>query len=331
MKLYTLTRGSLSMGMGHIFRQRTLTRKLPADMDVTFLIPPDANTERLLCESGIRYRLYTDEREIPAILAAERPDVLIVDRLDTTEEEMCAYRAWVPHIVTFDDRGAGGRLADFVINAIVPPRHADENVRFGEQYMVFSDAVTALAEAGKTIRAEQREILVTFGGSDPRDFTGEMAAIARQNPALHFRVVIGPNYAHPEQTVRKLEVCENVEVLCGIDDLSALLYEADTVILSGGITLYEAVFIGTPCIVLCQVAHQTVTAARFMQHGACRDLGLNPTAADVQDALAALSAQAARQTMHDRQRAYIPHSGTDRILRLIQTMKGEKQNENQRI
>lgn len=39
-------------------------------------------------------------------------------------------------------------------------------------------------------------------------------------------------------------------------------------------TLYEAVCIGVPSIVLSQVDHQAVTATRFAQKGACHHLGL---------------------------------------------------------
>jgi spore coat polysaccharide biosynthesis predicted glycosyltransferase SpsG len=56
--------------------------------------------------------------------------------------------------------------------------------------------------------------------------------------------------------------------------MAALLSRADMAVVSGGITLYETICTGVPCIVLSQVEHQTETAGKFAARGAAVHLGL---------------------------------------------------------
>ena len=56
--------------------------------------------------------------------------------------------------------------------------------------------------------------------------------------------------------------------------MAQILWEHDTVICSGGVTLHEAMAVGTPAFVVNQVAHQQ-TKARFVEKsGAAVNLGI---------------------------------------------------------
>jgi hypothetical protein len=68
-----------------------------------------------------------------------KSDVVINDRLDTSEEYMKALRSFVPKIINFEDNGSGTQLADLVINALYPEKQPYPRHYYGYEYFCARD------------------------------------------------------------------------------------------------------------------------------------------------------------------------------------------------
>src|SRR5690606_19588487 len=97
------------------------------------------------------------------------PDIVINDRLDTTSEYMNNLKSLDFKVINFEDLGEGAKKADLVINAIYPEKNVLKNHHFGHKYFILRDEF--IYSNQKIINKEVRNILITFGGVDPNNYT----------------------------------------------------------------------------------------------------------------------------------------------------------------
>lgn len=311
------------MGMGHIFRQVNLTRKLREYYYVNVLVNDDEAAISILRENQISYCVYDNSMEICSLLRERNSELLIIDMLDTDKNDIQMYREYVKKIVSFDDRGSGTLENDYVINAIVPVKYPSAHVLSGEDYMIFNEAAEKCASREKEISTVLKTVFISFGGSDPMNYTNKIDGIFEQFSDCEFWVTIGPNYNHKEMTMQRMCMHKNVKCISNCNNLAEYIYNADICIISGGLTLYEASYIGTPCIVLCQVEHQLVTADKFEKKYGCINLGIMEDVQCLSDAIQKLEDFDYRKKMSINQKQFISQNGTNRILKLIQKIEEE--------
>ena len=73
-------------------------------------------------------------------------------------------------VVNFEDRGAGGKHANMVINAIYSSREFRLNYYFGFQYYLLRDEFYIKSHVSK-INNDVSNVLIVFGGTDPNNLT----------------------------------------------------------------------------------------------------------------------------------------------------------------
>lgn len=271
--------GGKKWGMGHVYRCRNLIEEL-GRYDIQCLVYSHFNNAIREVLNTVSYKgieiTYEDElRFMVDSVNAEGLDTLVIDMLDTSEEYVKALRSCV-RVVGFDDCGAGGVFLDSRINAIVLP---PENLKslhdyVGNDYIVLNQNVRKYAKKRKHIREEIGKVLLSFGGSDPMNITEDMLKLLHKS-GKEVTAVVGP----ADDMFDQLKQYENetCRILRNVDYLADLIFESDLCYVSGGITLYEVMAIGTPCCVICQVPHQVVTAERFEEVGAVINYGLAET------------------------------------------------------
>lgn len=218
------------------------------------------------------------------------PDVWINDTLDTKPFEMAELLRFAP-VVTLEDHGPGAAHATHVINALYAESGLP-NERHGADWIVLRPEFTAPYRP----RTERRGgILVTFGGTDPADYTSQLSVLFRD------ATVIWP----PNRTPG----------IPGESHMAAAIGDADIVVCSAGTTLYEAARLGTPAVVLAQNPRETAHAHLGPEFGNVY-LGLHPT--DDQIRYAVGVAERHWQELSTAGRRLVDGHGLDRIVRLIE-------------
>ncbi len=301
--------GYRALGMGHIYHCLTLAYHLMGHQLLFVTRAEHRDGVQKLLESHMPVRIIRDDEEFLALLEAWRPDVVVHDCLDTTEEQMRALKARCPRVVTIEDLGEGAKLADVVINALYEgaPAWGAGKVYSGEAYICLRDEF--LLAKPKAFSPKVEEVLVLFGGTDPSNLTRRVYDLAKEEvarqPGLHFTFVVGLGYdgqAHGVLPRAGIDVLQNVPFV------SACMEKADLAFTSQGRTVYELASMGVPAIVLSQNQREQLHTFAQMDNGFF-NLGLGKKLTDETLRGAFRFLQSTPQLRQEMQRLMLRHRG----------------------
>lgn len=241
--------GTPIVGLGHVQRAILLANEL-VDAKIIFVI---ADKDELAYDTVSSYNyecIKTDN--VVATLSQIKPDLVINDILDTSIAYMNELKKIVSQIINFEDLGPGSHLANAVINALYAKHGNDpSNYYSGVDYFCLRDEF--IYTQRKKIGPDVKNILITFGGTDPGNFTLKVLDALRGIKLGDVRVdaILGLGYSHltsfsPNNYDYNLKIWKNVK------NISDFIYNADIVFTAGGRTVFEIASIGVPAIVLTQ-------------------------------------------------------------------------------
>ncbi len=115
--------------------------------------------------------------------------------------------------------------------------------------------------------------MITLGGTDPHSLTSLLAdKLLQIQPNLSITLLAGPGCKNiPALKDRQ---SETVKLLESTSQMAQTLFDHSAVFCAGGITLHEAMAVGTPAFVINQVSHQVEKADRAEKQGAAMNLGM---------------------------------------------------------
>ncbi|MCR5268126.1 MAG: UDP-2,4-diacetamido-2,4,6-trideoxy-beta-L-altropyranose hydrolase [Lachnospiraceae bacterium] len=318
-KIVFRTVGKMQLGMGHIYRCLTLAYKLTGH---EILFVADAESDLGIArikEANFPIRTVKDEKEFELLLDELRPDILVNDILDTTEEYMSMVVKYCKRVVNFEDVGSGAKFADAVINALYEKGEKLHNEYYGSKYFCIRDEF--LEEHPKEFSETVENILVIFGGADPSDLTGRLYEICKvlhdKHPKINFHFLLGFAYPHKDKIVTDEE--HKIYVHNDVKRVSAYMNKMDLAVTSQGRTVYELASMGVPSIVLAQNEREAEHVFAGIQNGFI-NLGIGSK----QDALTIISTirwliatPKVREEMQKLQLTKDFSKGQDRVIRLI--------------
>jgi len=204
--------------------------------------------EGMLCIRGVgytfpghgnvlsRYTVVNTTREAGSV------DLIFSDQRDTSPRIMKSYLRRAP-VITLDDRRAGRRFAHTTIFSLPTVEGCMGNFT-GPAYIVLDRVVR---EAGVAVergenRGERKDVVVSFGGSDPHNLTGRVTE-ALNCIGVRPVVVRGPLFKH--------ERPDGDYTLADIpDNMADILSRGKVLITSFGMTMFEARFLRVPVMLL---------------------------------------------------------------------------------
>lgn len=241
--------GNNIRGLGHIHRVLQLADEFFAKPDIYF----DSNQTKKEFFGNTMYQLIPVDGEagLLAAFAEKQYDVLINDILSTSAEYMQSLKTNFPKmkLINFEDEGEGAQYADIVFNALYDEAYA-ENVKAGADYYI-APKLFLLSEPIQ-IREKVKNVLVTFGGADPMNYTDIVLEIAKQDKYkdIHFTFVIGRAKKNFESLLQIQK--ENFEMLYNIDNMPEVMGRCDMAFSARGRTGYELAILGIPAISIAQ-------------------------------------------------------------------------------
>lgn len=313
------TVGKRQLGMGHIYRCLTLAYKLTGH-EITFVCDKDSDIGiAKIRESNFPLEVITDENDFEKFLAEEKPDILVNDILDTTEEYMTMVIKYCKRTVNFEDVGKGAKYADAVINALYEKGEKLHNEFYGSKYFCIRDEF--LEEHPKEFSEEVENVLVIFGGADPSDLTGRLYEICKvlheKNPKLNFHFLLGFAYPFKDRIVTDEE--NHIFIHNDVKRVSSYMSKMDLAITSQGRTVYELASMGVPAIVMAQNEREAEHVFAGIQNGFI-NLGLGKDQDDetiISTISWLLSTPKVRSEMRKLQLSVDFSKGQDRVIKLI--------------
>jgi spore coat polysaccharide biosynthesis predicted glycosyltransferase SpsG len=132
-----------------------------------------------------------------------------------------------------------------------------------------------------SIKRQVKKVLITFGGSDPQNFTSKVIKLLDLHK--NFFKNINEIMLHiGSENIKKEEVKAladrsslKLNLVSEIKDFSSLMEESDLAICSGGNTMYELCYLGIPSIVLPQNNHQRNFSSELNKYGYLKIVNVN--------------------------------------------------------
>ena len=271
--------------MGHVFRSLAIADVLRGNTraEIAFLMS-EAHPAGVRTVEGHGYDVRTVGPGLEDCLAHIRevaPDILIndlpsldsayllaVSRLDTTTVNL---------VDTPDDLETTEQYEHLIVSVMKQERETAESFYGGPEYAILREHFRGRP---KLVRDEPRLVLLSFGGSDPQGLTVKAArALGSLPPAIEIVAVAGPAFSDSRALDALLPTLERplrIEREVGGDRLAELMLDADVMVGSGGMSVYEIAALGTPGVVLAQNEREDKRMADFARKGTVRYLGLGP-------------------------------------------------------
>lgn len=200
---------------------------------------------------------------------------LVVDGYVFDSEYQKRVRPRDGHLLVVDDHGHAGRyIADAVLDQNLPVdaavyRHRSRGAQLllGPRYALLRRELTSWRRNDRVFAHQARRLLVTFGGSDLRDLTGD-AIRTLASLSLEVRAVVGPGCQHTA-SLRRLVAgipCAHLEE--DPPSMAPLFAWAEIALSAAGSTCWELCLFGVPSLLVVVAPNQLASANALAATGA---------------------------------------------------------------
>jgi spore coat polysaccharide biosynthesis predicted glycosyltransferase SpsG/CMP-N-acetylneuraminic acid synthetase len=322
--------GSTSIGMGHVYRSLAIGDALrqSSRADIAFLMSAD-HSEGIVTvsRSGYPVRVVGDGKVDTYVehIRDYAPEILINDLPRIEERYLRALShlgvTTVNLVDTLDDLEVTEHYAQVIVSVMNEDRETPEGFYGGPAYAILRSHFREREQ--KEVRETPRLVLLSFGGSDPQGLTLKAARALQGLPAaVEIVAVAGPAFSHrAEFEAQALGFSRRVPLINQAGGhIADLMFEADVVIGSGGMSVYEIAALGTPGIILGQNAKEDRRMREFSRHGTIEYLGLGTEVEESPLAHAVerlLTDPGRRRQMSERGRALVDGWGAARAADLV--------------
>jgi spore coat polysaccharide biosynthesis predicted glycosyltransferase SpsG len=141
-----------------------------------------------------------------------------------------------------------------------PGKSARCGLLLGLEYALLRSELRQMGTIRGVRNNPPKKILVTFGGSDPYDLTGQTLRALRAgivDTAVQWRVILGPGYRGQCPGGKDIFGDLNVEFVRYTSDMGRHYAWADLIICGASTTLWEALYFGTPAVVIPAATNQS--------------------------------------------------------------------------
>jgi spore coat polysaccharide biosynthesis predicted glycosyltransferase SpsG/CMP-N-acetylneuraminic acid synthetase len=264
--------GHKLVGMGHIYRCLALAHEI-SDHEVYFVCDTESRVAANTL-AGYNYWLGIYEpEEIEQAILSLKPDLVINDILNTDAGYVRHLQDAGIRVVNFEDLGSGASEADLTINDLFDePELSGNKILWGQSWFILRDEFNDARP--QQFQNEVTRLLITFGGTDPSDFTRRMLSTVAPYCAaqgIGIEVVTGDGYGHVEELETLIAALPaDITYTHATGVISQIMERAQLAICSNGRTVYELAHLKIPAIVLSH--HAREKSHRF----ACEEAGFVP-------------------------------------------------------
>lgn len=224
----------------------------------------------------------SDAEHCRSILEKIKPDWLVVDHYALDACWQAELKSHYGKLMVIDDLADRQHLCDVLLDQNLGRKVKDYTdlipqdceLLVGPRYALLRPEFAALREYSLRRRAqpELRQILISMGGVDQHNATGEVLAVLKtcSLPAnVRLTVVMGPHAPWlADVQVKAGQMPWVTHVLVNTDNMAQLMADADIAIGAAGSTSWERCCLGLPGILVCLASNQKEALSALEQTGA---------------------------------------------------------------
>jgi spore coat polysaccharide biosynthesis predicted glycosyltransferase SpsG/CMP-N-acetylneuraminic acid synthetase len=279
--------GGGEMGMGHVYRSLAAAEalsKVSPTADICFLMRADRpEGVQHVSRSGYQVRVLpgADASAVPVQAIRDYSPNIVVNDLPYLDDSYLRSLATVGastvnFVDTLSDIEKPTDMAAIIIAALAEEQVDLEDYHAGPAFTILRES---FQKRSAEVSDRGRRVVLSFGGSDPQRLTLKaleaLGPLHESVPGLEITAVLGPAFGHGrdlEELQKRLAY--EPRVLRHVEHMADVLVEADVVLCSGGMTVFEIAALGRPGVVLCQNAREEARMQKFAGEGSILHLGL---------------------------------------------------------
>jgi CMP-N-acetylneuraminic acid synthetase/spore coat polysaccharide biosynthesis predicted glycosyltransferase SpsG len=326
--------GGGSMGMGHVYRSVAVAQALRSvsHADICFLMSADfAEGVRHVSNAGFAVRVIPKSGDeigpILEVIQDHSPNIIVNDRPRLDEAYLRALAglgaSTINLVDSLDDIERPKDIASVIIATMQEEQSDLEDYHGG--IAILRDSFEDRIAKGTTIAANGRRVVLSFGGSDPQGLSLKTLKALEELPDVSVTLVLGPAFGyHRELDALLPTLSSKPNVLKNVEHMADILFEADLVICSGGMTVYEIAALGRPGIVLCQNGRELQRMEKVARYGSIVHLGLGTETSRESIAATArelLGDPLRRKRMSEAGAKLVDAKGTERVYEVMREQK----------
>lgn len=257
--------GGRALGMGNVIRTAALAEAFAdGGWSVRLFISTDSPDLISHLQCAVTAVFLSDVRNFWDRLdaAPNPPHVVLWDnRYLTSADVKRAKSRGVQFFVTINDTGEGRSACDLLLDEnerIIPPSpppHYEGIFLFGAEYRIIRPEVARLRPSRPREMGSIRSVLISCGGADPGMCTaGFLSQLSKTDgvKTLKYTVVIGPCFSgeHISKIKRICFELSETRIEWSPPDLASLMLKHDAFIGLGGVSAYESMCLGCPCLLI---------------------------------------------------------------------------------
>ena len=323
--------GGAEIGMGHVYRSLAIADELCSisSADVQFLMSADhPEGVKRVSSAGYTVRVLSDGG-VDAIVEAIQeysPNIVVNDRpfLEKNYLEALARlgASTVNLVDTLEDIEKPAEITSMIIATMRVDQLELEDYYAGPEFAILRESFAGRA---KPVRADARQVVISFGGSDPQGLTlkvlRSLDALTRTRLELGVKAILGPAFSYGQELRELLPKLHYQPILLeNVEHMAEILSDADLVFCAGGMTVYEIAALRVPGIVMCQNAREVRRMEHFSRSGSVEHLGLGTEVEDkriTQAAEALLANETRRRAMSESGRKLVDARGAQRVAEVV--------------
>ncbi|MDD5431466.1 MAG: UDP-2,4-diacetamido-2,4,6-trideoxy-beta-L-altropyranose hydrolase [Candidatus Omnitrophica bacterium] len=326
------------IGMGHFMRSLALAQecKRVGYQPVFVMSKKCTQAELILEDEGMRIKYLNagigsvnDARKVVCLAEALSAGWIVLDGYCFGAEYQKTLKKAGLYLLCIDDYGhASNYYADIIVNQNLTAsekfyckRKPYSKLLLGTRYVLLRSDFLSWKSHKRVIRTTANRLLVTMGGSDPRNSTTKVikALLRLKTSMLKVKVVVGalnPNYDKLSRlAVNKIMP---LEIIRDSRNMPQLMAWADIAISAAGSTCWELAFMKLPAVVIVTAGNQKKNAEKLGYEDVAINLGEEYKVAigDISSSVEALmNSYSRRKKMLMKGRSLVGGDGAKKVVK----------------
>ena len=263
------TLGSQQTGLGHLRRCLALARALQHPSGFVDFWVEDIEAVSMVQNTGFAACL-VDQETLPEPGVA---DMLVVDGYHYDEQFINKARDRVPLVLAIEDLPDRFLPAHIILNSGTQAKQPTQSYPSDTQFLLGADYAlldSAFSESpSREYPTEVHRVLITVGGSDPRNLTPRlMQWVRRSYPKVSQDVVVGPFFSNQTKIEEVAHGLGSVKLWPNPGNMRRVMCTADLAVAGAGHTLFQLAACATPTVAIAIFANQLMHVKALAQIGA---------------------------------------------------------------
>ena len=272
--------GGQELGFGHITRCISIAQAfLKHGYKSEFIVNGDNSIASILAHESYSLSHWQEDKEL--LKKLEKSSLILIDSMQISNSKLSEIEASNIPVIYLDDEKRHNILnKGFVVDwTVLSDKKWDLLQKKKEITYLLGSSYTPLREeftkAQKTrINKEIQSILVTFGGADVRNLTPKvLKQLTKKFPDIQKNIIIGDGFDN-KALIEEVQD-DHTKLFNHVDatKMIELMQKSDLAIASGGQTLYELAYIGTPTIAILVVENAKDDTEGWASVGSLKNIG----------------------------------------------------------